>query len=81
MPAAFDRNIQSPEALDSLVDQRSNIVFVAHIGANELGLCASRPQLFGQGQAGLVVTAGRDDFGALGGKGQCGGAGDSGRCR
>jgi hypothetical protein len=61
-----DGGVQAPEARDRPVDQLAHIVFVTHVGANELGLCAEAAQLGGQRLPGFLPAAGNDNAAAFG---------------
>jgi len=74
------RDIEAPEACDSLVDHRANVVVLADVGVDELGLCAERAQFLGECGTGLVTSASDDHVRALLGEGDGGGAADAGEC-
>jgi hypothetical protein len=73
-----DGDVETAEARDCLVDEITDIVLVADVGADEFGLRAKRAQLLGQRLSGFVAAAGDDDTGAVSGVGDGGGAADAG---
>ena len=75
-----DRDIEPAEACDGLVDQIAHVVFVAHVGVDELGLDPRLRSSASECLAGLSRRAGNDHLGALLGKGKGGGAADAGQC-
>ena len=72
-----DGNVEPAEALHGLVDERSNVVLMAHIGADKLGFRAGGAQLGDERGACVFVTTGGNDLRPFLGKGESGGAGDA----
>src|SRR5882757_5869765 len=74
-----DRDVKTTEASHGLVDQVADVVFVAHVGADEFSFRAEATELPGQGMARLVATAGDNNPGAFFRKGQGRGSADTGQ--
>ena len=72
-------NIEAPEALDGPVDQGADVIFLADVGIDELGLRTKTAQLLSQRFAGLIAPTGNDNFRAPLGEGDGGGAPDTGK--
>jgi hypothetical protein len=74
-----DRDVESPEALDRLIDEMAHLVFAPDVGLDEGGLRAERAELGFERLAFDFAAAGSDDGGAVLGKGKSGGAADAGQ--
>src|SRR5262249_54468023 len=72
-------DIETTKPCDGLVDERADVVFLADIGVDELGLRPERSQLFNERLAGLFAPAGDDHPRALLGEGDGSGAADAGQ--
>jgi hypothetical protein len=79
VPALFTRDIESAEPRDGFVDQGADVVLLADVGVEELGLRAKRAQLLDERLARLIAPTGNDDLCALIGEGDGGGAPDAGQ--
>jgi hypothetical protein len=77
-PGVVHRNVGTAESCDRVVDEIADLVFLRHIGPNELCLGAERSQLGGKFLPLVVVAAGHDHVGAFVGEGHGGGAADAG---
>ena len=64
--------------VDGLINHVADIIFLADVGVDELGLCTQRAQLLGERLAGLVSPAGDNHFRTLLGEGDRGGAPNAG---
>jgi hypothetical protein len=73
------RDIETAKPRDSLVDQRTDVILLADVGVDELGLRTQSTQLLGERFAGLIASTGNDDLRALCGEGDGGGAADAGQ--
>ena len=73
------RDIETAKPCDGLVDQSADVIFVADVGIDELGLRTERAQFLDERLAGLVTPAGNDNRRALFGEGEGGGASDAGQ--
>ncbi|MDT4912495.1 MAG: hypothetical protein QOC66_1623 [Pseudonocardiales bacterium] len=73
------RDIETAKPRDGLVDQTANVVFLAHVGVDELGLRAERAQLLSERAAGSVTPPGNDHLRALLREGDSSGAADPGQ--
>ena len=71
------RDIEAAKPCDGLVDQSADVIVLAHVGVDELGLRTERAQLLNERLSGLITPAGNDDVGALLGEGEGGGAADA----
>jgi hypothetical protein len=71
-------NIETAESRDRFVDEVANVVFLRHVGPNELCLGAKRSQVRDKGLAFVVVAPGHDDLGAFVREGHGGGVADAG---
>src|SRR6202020_2242631 len=71
-------DIETAKPCDGLVDQSADVILLANIGVDELGLRTERAQLLSERLADLVTPAGDNDFCALLGEGDGGGAADAG---
>ncbi len=72
-----DRDIETAKPCDGLVDQGADVILLADVGVDELGLRTERAQLLSERLAGLIASTGNDHLRALLGKGECGGAPDA----
>src|SRR6266850_1976673 len=73
------RDIETAKPCDGLVDQGADVILLADVGVDELGLRAERAQLLNEGLAGLITPTGNDHLRALLGEGDGGGATDAGK--
>src|SRR5882724_344878 len=73
------RDIETAKPCDGLVDQRADVILLADVGVDELGLRTERAQLRDEGLAGLITPTGYDDLRALPGEGDRGGTADAGQ--
>ncbi len=73
------RDIETAKPCDGLVDQGADVILLADVGVDELGLRAERAQLLDERLAGLITPTGDDDLRALLGEGGGGGAPDAGQ--
>src|SRR6202047_657634 len=73
------RDIETAKPCDGLVDQSADVILLADVGVDELGLRTQRAQLLGERLAGLITPAGNDHLRALLGEGDGGGATDAGQ--
>src|SRR6202051_5013141 len=71
-------DIETAEPRDGLVDHGADIIFLADVGVDELGLRTERAQFLNERVAGLITPSGNDDLRALLGEGDGGGAPDAG---
>ena len=58
-------DIETAKPCDGLVDQSADVILLAHIGVNELGLRTERAQLLNERLAGLLTPTGNDHLRAL----------------
>jgi hypothetical protein len=72
-------DIEAAKPRDGLVDQRADVILLADVGVDELGLGTERAQLLDERVAGLLAPAGDDQVRALFGEGDGGGATDAGQ--
>jgi hypothetical protein len=72
-----DRHIKSAEAGYGLVEQVTDLLFVANVGVDKFTFDAETAEFLGQRMSRLVLTAGQDNSNALLGEGQCGGTVDN----
>jgi hypothetical protein len=70
-------DIEMAKPRDRLVDQGADVIVLADVGVDELGLRTERAQFFNERLAGLITPAGNDHLRALPGEG--GGATDAGQ--
>jgi hypothetical protein len=70
-------DIEATKPRDRLVDQSADVILLANIGIDELGLRTERAQLLGERMADLVTPTGDNHFCALLGEGDGGGAPDA----
>src|SRR6202022_173251 len=73
------RDIETAKPCDGLVDQSADVILLADVGVDELGLRTQRAQLLGERLAGLITPTGNDHLRALLGEGDGGGATDAGQ--
>jgi len=73
------RDIETAKPCDGLVDQSADVILVADIGIDELGLRTESAQLLDERRAGLITPTGNDHLRALAGEGDGGGATDAGQ--
>src|SRR6202040_3745595 len=73
------RDIETAKPRDGLVDHGADVIFLADVGVDELGLRTERAQLLDEGLAGLIAPTGNDQLRALPGEGDGGGAPDAGQ--
>src|SRR6202051_569698 len=71
------RDIETAKPWDGLVDQSADVILLADVGVDELGLRTERAQLLDERLAGLITPAGNDHLRALLGEGDGGGATDA----
>ena len=62
VPAALTAMSRRPKRATVCVDQGADVVLVADVGADELGLGAGGAQFGDERRAGVVVTAGDDEL-------------------
>src|ERR1700704_4587166 len=67
------RDIETAKPCDGLVDQGADVILLADVGVDELGLRTERAQFFNERLAGLITPAGNDHLRALLGEGEGGG--------
>jgi hypothetical protein len=67
-------DIETAKPRDRLVDQSADVIVLADVGVDELGLRTESAQFLNERLAGLVTPTGNDDLRALPGKGDGGGA-------
>jgi hypothetical protein len=72
-------DIETAKPRDRVVDQGANVIFLADVGVDELGLRTQRAQLFSERLAGLIAPTGNDQLRAPLGEGDGGGATDAGQ--
>src|SRR3981189_1707558 len=73
------RDIETAKPCDGLVDQSADLILLADVGVDALGLRTERAQLLNERLAGLITPTGYDKVRALLGKGDRGGGGHGGR--
>ena len=73
------RDIETAKPCDGLVDQSADVILLADVGVDELGLRTERAQLLDERLAGLITPTGNDHLRALLGEGDGGGATDAGQ--
>src|SRR3954471_20263930 len=78
-PAFFHCDIETAKPCDGLVDQSADVVFVADVGIDELGLRTERAEFLNERLARLVTPTGNNHHRALFGEGDGGGASDAGQ--
>jgi hypothetical protein len=71
------RDIETAKPCDGPVDQGADVILLANVGVDELGLRTERAQLLGERLADLVTATGDNHFCALLGEGDGGGAPDA----
>ena len=74
-----DRDIETAEARNGLIDQAAHLVLMAYVGMHELGFRAKVTQLGNQRLAGVVAAAGDDDAGAFASESEGSGPADAGK--
>src|SRR6185503_6621173 len=72
------RDIETAKPCDGLVDQSADVILLADVGLDELGLRTESAQLLNERLAGLIPPTGNDQLCALLGKREGGGATDAG---
>src|ERR1700694_4581826 len=77
--AARMSDIETAKPRDRLVDQGADVIVLADVGVDELGLRTERAQFFNERLAGLITPAGNGHLRALPGEGDGGGATDAGQ--
>src|ERR1700694_759936 len=77
--AARMSDIETAKPRDRLVDHHADVIVLADVGVDELGLGTERAQLLNERLAGLITPAGNDHLRALLGEGDGGGATDAGK--
>jgi hypothetical protein len=77
VPALFTATIETAKPCDGLVDQSADVLLLADVGVDELGLRAERAQLLNERLACLITPTGNDHLRALLGEGDGGGATDT----
>jgi adenylate cyclase len=77
--AARMSDIETAKPRDRLVDKGADVIVLADVGVDELGLRTERAQFFNERLAGLITPAGNDHLRALPGEGDGGGATDAGQ--
>src|SRR3981189_425910 len=73
------RDMQTAKPCCGLVDQSADVILLADVGVDELGLRTERAQLLDERLAGLLTPTRDDHLRALLGKGDGGGAPDAGQ--
>ena len=73
------RDIETAKPCDGLIDHGADIILLADVGVDELGLRTERAQLLNERLAGLITPTGNDHLRALLGEGDGGGAPDAGK--
>src|SRR5882724_8999264 len=73
------RDIETAKPRDGLVDHRADVILLADVGVDELGLGTERAQLLDERLAGLITPAGNDHLRALLGEGDGSGATNAGQ--
>ena len=73
------RDIETAKPRDGLVDHSADVIVLADVGVDELGLRTEGAQFFNERLAGLITPAGNDHLRALPGEGDGGGATDAGQ--
>jgi hypothetical protein len=73
------RDIDAAKASYGLVDQSADVILLADVGVDELGLRTERAQLLDERLAGLITPTGNDHLRALLGEGDGGGAPNAGK--
>src|SRR6202521_3818679 len=68
------RDIETDKPCDGLVHQCADVILLADVGVDELGLRAESAQLLGERLAGLITPTGNDHLRAFLGEGDGGGA-------
>ena len=71
-------DIETTKPRDRLVDQSADVILLADVGVDELGLRPEGPQLLGERLARLITPAGDNHFCPLLGEGDGGGAPNAG---
>src|SRR5260370_35605145 len=66
------RDSETAKPCDGLVDQSADLIVLADVGVDELGLRTERAQFLNERLAGLISPTGNDDLRALLGKGDGG---------
>jgi serine/threonine protein kinase len=66
------RDIDTAKPCDGLVDHGADIVLLADVGIDELGLRTERAEFLSERLAGLITPTGNDHLGALPGEGDGG---------
>jgi hypothetical protein len=72
------RDIETAKPCDGLVDHRADVILLADVGVDELGLRTERTQFLDERLAGLIAATGNDHLGALPGECDGGGAPNAG---
>src|SRR6266403_3603380 len=73
------RDIETAKPCDGLVYHGANVILLADVGVDELGLRTESAQLLNERLAGLITPTGNDHVRALLGEGDGGGATDAGQ--
>ena len=73
------RDIETAKPRDGLVDHSADVILLADVGVDELGLRTERAQFLDERLAGLITPTGNDHLRALLGEGDGGGATDAGQ--
>ena len=71
------RDIETAKPCDGLVDQSADVIFLADVGVDELGLRTERAQFLDKRLAGFIAPTGNHHLGALLGEGDGSGAPDA----
>ena len=71
-------DVETAKPRDGLIDHVADLILLADVGADELGLCTQRAQLLGERLAGLVSPTRDNHLRALLGEGNRGGAPNAG---
>src|ERR1700731_3385237 len=77
--AVAHRDIETAKPYDGLVDQSVDVILLADVGVDELGLRTERAQLLNERLTGLITPTCNDHLGALLGERDGGGAPDAGQ--
>ena len=72
------RDIETAKPCEGFIDHGADVILLANIGVDELGLRTERAQLFNERLAGLITPTGNDHVGTLLGESDGGGATDAG---
>src|SRR4029077_3246593 len=71
------RDIETAKPCEGFIDHGADVILLANIGVDELGLRTERAQLLNERLAGLITPTGNDHVGTLLGESDGGGATDA----